>query len=155
MDAKTRYERLFEKASSPRSVDCGRGTIYLFPKHCKSCGQGMKRPASHERRLIKFLFKKSFCSSDCMAAGPNPNLQFKPSVSSDTSTSMSVVETMEEMAFAALEVKRSEESKQTWFGNLARIADKTFTLLSEKLSFLERKTNQRWYESKFYYWVKK
>ena len=153
-DAKTRYERLFEKASSPKSVDCGRGTIYVFPKHCKACGQGMKALPSHARREDKKMFKRGFCSPDCKAAGSNPAF-LATRVVTDHVISKTIVETMEEMAFAALEVQREGESTQNWLKNLVSFADRKFSLLSEKLSFLESKTGGKWYETKFYYWIGK
>jgi hypothetical protein len=153
MDIKTRYEKLFESVSSPKSLDCGRGTIYLFVKYCKQCGTGLKQAQRHDRREVKALFRKSFCSQECKTKGVRFESTFPSNPKSEYAPSKTNTKLIEEMAFAALEVER-QRRRSHGFVDIVMRANEEFKLLSEKLSFLESVTGVAWNSSKFYYWLR-
>ena len=155
MDAQKRFEMLFEIASSTRSIDVGRSTIYTFPKYCRSCNAGMTQPKQHERREIKKLFMHSFCSVACQVSGPIANLSTFPAKAKEThEPSKNSVKVMEEMAFASIE---AECEKRSPHGIMRMVAfcEKSFRYVAEKLKYMSDMTGERWYSSKYYYWAGK
>ena len=145
-----RYLMLFSKASSPRSSDCSRGTIYTFEKWCRNCGAGMSKPQRHEQRERKKLYKSSFCSVNCQERGKREVTQrnikvqytFRPNISLDDMV----------MVSKALD---EQEAKMPPFVRILKEVDATYNMLSEKLSAMELLTDERWYQSKYFYWLGK
>lgn len=147
---KLKYERLAAKVfSSP--FDYERGTIFVFDKYCKHCGEGLTKPAQWDHREDKALWRKSFCSDECLEFGARhfERLSIKPSTINHKTDYP-----IEEMAFIALEIQK-EEAKEAPLMRLIRKANETFNLLSEKLRFLEIETDEKWYASKWFYWMNK
>jgi len=151
---KRRYELLFERVSSPKSLDVGRSTIYSFERYCKNCNKGLIRPERHHKKEARGLFSKSYCSIKCKQKGKRKESTFPLKIKEEYATSKVSIENIEEMAFCSL-LSTSYDNQKNQISRFVRIANKQFQLLSEKLSYLERKTGQRWYCSKFYYWLKK
>lgn len=145
--ARERYERLFERVSSPKSSDVGRSTIYQFAKFCKCCGTGIKKPAQWDRRAIKALFKKSFCTPECLGKGKAIGSGYGQNPSDSAPFRKQFL--IEEMAFAAIEVMREEEYLPPVLKHVL-YADANFGYLSEKLAYLEHSTSQKWNQSRFY-----
>jgi len=145
-----KYERLFAKATHS-SFDYERGTIYVFKKYCRACGEGLTRPNMWDPREEKALWKKSFCCDECKQNGVRdlPTIKIKPSDSQYRDNYP-----LEEMAFVALEIQKEEEKIPPLLRLIAK-ADQGFNLLSEKLRFLEVETSDKWYPSKFFYWLGK
>ena len=150
MEYKDRHKKLFEKASSPSSADIFSGTAYIFPKYCKNCFKGMVEPSKKARKHK--LFGSGFCSNKCKSCGPRIKSSFPVKVKDTFVKSNRLVEITEEMAFIALKIKR-EETGSFVLKRLVKKANLMFFLLSEKLAFLEKETNEKWYASKFYYWI--
>ena len=153
MYSEERYNKLFDAASSPKSIDCGRGTIYLFPKFCKACGAGIKRVNRWDRREKKTLYRKGYCGEKCRESGPREETTFIPIAKTPHAPSRAIVETMEDMAFAALELQR--KNSEMSMSSIVKSVDESFHFLSEKLAYLESCTGMAWGKSKFYYWLGK
>lgn len=147
MDLRDKYEKLFLKASSPKSANFSQSTVYSFDKHCKHCRQGLKKPKFHDRRIKKKLYKSGYCSEECKAKGVAQEISVGAS-HNNTFTSKSH-EIVEEMAFTALEIQK-QEAKLMPIQKLVLHADRSFKLLSEKLRWLEVTTGEKFYSAKFY-----
>lgn len=146
MNLRQRYEMLYSKAASPKSVDFGRPAIFRFEKYCKHCNSGLGKPKREDRRTAKALFRKGFCSSHCFAKGAVCSSQAL--VSGDHSV-RSKNHVVEEFAFISKEIERQESSNAP-IVNMALYADRTFRLLSEKMRWMEIQTGQAYYPNKFY-----
>jgi hypothetical protein len=148
-----KYYMLHEKCASPKTSDCSRSTIYYFDKFCKHCNGGMKRPEKHERRILKQLWKAGFCSRDCVLNGKRQWKTFSPSAS-DSHVVNKQNPDLENMVGLSMVIdKKIEQMHPT--AKIVKQADIRFNMLSEKLSFLEDVTGQKWYSSKFYFWLEK
>lgn len=144
-----RYERLREKASSPKSVNHGRAAIYTFEKYCRRCRAGMKKPKPFDRVWIRWLYRRGYCSDEC------EDMRNRVGASSGVKGSTKIVRQpkvydVERMAFEGLKIEKlmarlNDEQK------LVFQADNKFRLLSEKLRFLEIATKRAWSHSTFYY----
>lgn len=152
MNLKAQYLRLFDKAQG-KSLDPSMGVIYTFEKYCKACGVGLNRPKMWDKKTRRKLFRGSFCSDSCRENGevyqsvfgqkaPKSDLGYKSSYP------------VEEMAFIAAQIKRSEQH----FSPIKKLIIRAigeFALLSEQLSFLEFQTNESWSSSKMRYHLSK
>lgn len=145
---KEKYEYLYLKAISPKSVDCARGTIYRYEKNCKACNAGIAKPERHDKRDKKYLFKKGFCSLRCLKIGANQKSTFEK-LSTSESFAPSKQFIVEDLAFASLELQR-QNNRMSEIQRMVSIADRTFNLISEKLAWLEKHTGEMWYPVKFY-----
>ena len=153
MSLESKYQRLFDKASSPKTLDIGRSTIYAFDRYCKHCGQGLIQPKRFDRRTLKALFKKSFCSDKCKKLGKREESTF-PISANGSPPGVKKEHIVEEMAFIAIELQKRDKVSHPVLKLIQR-ARQNYRLLSEQLAFLEAWTGEKWYESKFYYWVSK
>lgn len=151
MNPKAKYQRLAHRLLSS-SVDYGRQTIYLFQKYCKRCGEGLQKLAPGNIHLKKTLWRKSFCSEECLEEGARKFHTFpitvKPNHPNNKKESV-----IEEMAFLAVEMKREEEQEAP----ISKLIRETFgfKFLSEKLRFLEVMTGELWMPSRYYFWLNK
>lgn len=145
---KFKYEKLAAKVMSS-SFDYERGTIYVFQKYCKHCGSGLIKPHSWDPKEDKKLWKKSFCSDECQEIGPRffQAISVKPS-----ETYHRRDYPIEEMAFIALEIQKEEKNEIPLIA-LVRKTNEAFKLLSEKMRFMEIETQEKWYPSKWFYWL--
>lgn len=145
-----KYERLSEKINAS-AIDYERGTAFVFPKYCKACGEGLVKPHQWDPRLQKGLFKRSFCSQECKDEGPRkgPIMKVNPS-----HTVYRKDYPVEEMAFIGMQIEKLEQ-KEAPIVKLIKKACTEFKLISEKLRFLELETGERWYPSRFYFWLSK
>lgn len=144
-----RYERLREKASSPKSVNHGRAAIYSFEKYCKCCKGGMKKPKPFDRVWVRWLFRRGYCSDECADSGG------KRGASTGVKGSTKIIRQpktydVERMAFDAVHIEKmlrrlTDEQRMIFH------ADNKYRLLSEKLRFLEINTKRAWSASTFYY----
>ena len=148
-----RYLLALERATGPRSRDFSRSAIYSFPKYCKRCNCGMKRPAIHERRVLKTLFKVGFCSDKCQDIGAAPPRTFRGTTSQPMSGVREPVE-LEELLDAAIAIMKQKKTGKT-LGQLVRDVDLMYNMLSEKLSMMEMFTGQQWGASKFFYHLRR
>jgi hypothetical protein len=153
MDLETKYQMLFERAASPKSLDVGRATIFSFEKYCKHCGKGMQRPARFDRRLVKALWSKSFCRDECKDLGKRDEIESSMTVKGGAPSHKNE-HTVEEMAFIALELKKRDNVAHPVVKLILK-AKASYRLLSEQLGFLERYTGEKWNAGKFYYWAGK
>lgn len=147
MNLRERLERLYSKAAFPKSVDFYRPAMYRFDKYCKCCHSGMKKPAQHERRELKSLFRKGYCSKQCQIVGPVP-LKQGANLCGDHAKARSE-NVIEEYAFLSVELSKRESNLKP-IQNLLMYAERTFTLMSEKLRFMEVQTGEKWYPNKLY-----
>src|SRR3990167_8918219 len=107
-----RYLHALERATGPRSRDFSRSAIYSFPKYCKRCNCGMKRPTIHERRVFKALFKVGFCSDKCRDIGAAPPRTFRRTTSQTRSGVREPVE-LEELLDAAIAIMKQKKKRRT------------------------------------------
>lgn len=150
MTLRERYELLLSKTASPKSVDFGRPAIYRFDKFCKRCNTGMHKPRREDRRILKALFRKGFCSSICFEKGALNKTTPSPIGNQQTDHSVRTKNhIVEELAFVSLDIEK-QESKLSPLVNMALFAERTFRLLSEKLRWMEVQTGQYFYPNKFY-----
>jgi len=162
-----KYQMLVNQCTSPKSSDCIRSTIYRFDKWCKCCNAGMAKPVSHEKKSIKSLFRKGFCSERCSKSnvkkiniGSICSGKHEGFVSSFSRTSHDDQHIkpdptkIEDMVSLSIAVDRMDK-KMPPFAKLIRQAEFEFNLLSEKLSFLEMSTGDTWGSSKYYFWLNK
>lgn len=143
-DLLTRYKRLIEQATSPRSVDYGRQGIFLYAKNCKHCGAGLKEPVEYAPREVVRLYKRGYCRIECEQAGPAIGAKMSAGSSASIKMTISLVE---QAAFLLLRIRRAQLSHEM---RLVYFADGQFRLLSEKLSWLERITKRKWQATQFY-----
>jgi hypothetical protein len=153
MDLDLKYQRLWEKSASPKSLDVGRATIFSFEKYCKHCAQGMFKPPRHELRARKALWSKGFCGEKCKALGKRDPLLSSVTVKAGAPNHKNE-HTVEEMAFISLELQKRDKVAHPAVKLVLR-AIASFRLLSERLAFLESFTGEGWTSSKFYYWAGK
>lgn len=153
MSLQVKYQRLSERATSAKSIDYGRATIYVFDKHCRHCGKGLIKPRSNDRRTIRALWKQSYCAKICEDQGKRIFSDHSVTVKSGTPSHKQEF-TVEELAFLGLELKRQDDARQPLLRLIHR-AENLFSLLSEKLRFLEIQTGESWEASRFYYWLAK
>lgn len=147
MDIRDKLERLYLKAAYPKSVDFYRPTMYRFDKFCKCCHAGLKKAEFHDRREKKALYGKGFCSKECQIIGPQSFDQVCHS-SPDHNRSKGQ-HYVEEFAFLSAQIARME-TKLKPVQNLLLFAERTFSLMSEKLRFMEMQTGEKWYPNKLY-----
>jgi|TARA_Y100000310_G_C20693769_1_gene824081 hypothetical protein len=143
---------MMERASFPRSKDVSRVTAYLFPKYCKRCNAGIKKPALHERKTIRAIFKKGYCSDSCKIKGPRIN-------GHQVSTSKQEHGTRENKALIsmldlAVEIKKLDNKKGP-FATIISEVDAKYNMVSEKLSALELITGEKWSPGRLYFWLRK
>lgn len=144
------YQMLFRRCSSPRVSDCTRVTIYTFEKNCKACGAGMMKPERHHPRVKKALFKSSYCSDKCKVEGPRRGHMVAKSVKPTVSNQKSTV-SLDDLVTASKALEEFEKRVPP-FARAIKVVDERYKLLSEKLSFMEFITGERWTKSKFYFW---
>lgn len=151
LDAK--YQLFFAKAASPKSCDGSRVAIYRFEKFCRHCGAGLSKPAIHDPRIERKLYKFSYCSEECKEIGPHSRGLFVRSVKTHISgkPSTTAIDDMVDISKAIDAI----EKKMPPFVKLLREANSRFNILSEKLSYLEMMTKEKWGHSRFYYWMER
>lgn len=154
MDQRIKYQLLYEQVTSPQSVEHGRETIYYFEKYCRHCGEGLIEPGCNVKKIKVLLWNRGYCSPKCRELGPRKNVQgnCRAGLGERLSFQPARVSPVEEMAFIALRIKREDETESK-MQHLIRTALNSFRLISEKLRFLEIETGDRWYKSKWYYWL--
>ena len=161
-------ELLRLKAISPKSVNPANGAIYLFKKYCKSCNKGLTDPPRSLGKEQRKLYKNSFCSVKCKENGgilkigsvtreryTSYQSTFNKNINPKHQPSKLYVELLEELGFSSLQEKKTQTDKTKFILLHVKYCHERFKKLSEKLSYLESKTNQRWYNSKFYFWLNK
>lgn len=144
LDLKERHRRLVEKASSPRSIDVGRGAIFVFAKHCKCCGAGMIEPGPYEKKAYLKLYRRGFCSDRCFRIGPRPRGTQK---TKHHKVFRNTIHIMELAAWIGARLRRADLDHAE---KLAYFANHQFNLLSEKLSWMEKQTGKRFFANTFY-----
>ena len=113
----------------------------------------MKRPAIHERRVIKALFKSGFCSDKCLEEGAASIGTFRRTASQTMSGFREPVE-LEKLLDAAIAIMKQKKTGRT-LDQLVLDVDVMYNMLSEKLSMMEMFTNQKWGASRFYYHLRR
>ncbi len=121
-------------------------------KYCKRCGAGMMKPKPHARVFLRSLFRVGFCSEECKELGARQRL-FAPKTVKKKFYQPSSGNVAEEMAFRSIEIERAEAEGGAILSFVRRA--QSFRFLSEKLSYLEKMTGQRWYPSRYYIWKNK
>lgn len=146
-----RYLMLFNIASSPRSSNFTKSTIYYFEKWCKCCGKGMSQPARHETRNNRALYKRGFCSIHCSEKGVRERTVFSRATTHGGFKSKNGRD-IDDMVMISKSLDE-QESKLPPFIRTIKEVDATYNMLSEKLSAMELFTGEKWHQSKFYYWI--
>jgi hypothetical protein len=147
-----KYKLLHEAATSPRSADCGARSVYRFKKHCKNprCGAGLTQPKRNASRISRSLFRRSFCSEDCLEGRTRHKSLFPRSLKAGHSNAALRTYPAEKSSFAALQLIRSMRG-MTRLQKMVVVAETSFNLSSEKLSYMEHRTGQKWSASRFFY----
>jgi hypothetical protein len=161
-------EVLFQKATSAKGADQGKNTIYSFVKYCKNCNQGLVKPESHERRIVKHLFSRGYCCQYCeenknkvlinqVVPKDNKNLSYQSTFPSKCKNQQTFTKNtaIEDFAFESIEQEKLDQVKNTKIQRLVLKAHFTYRTIYEKLAFLEQETRKYWNPSKFYYWLRK
>ena len=139
---------LFNRAISPQSIDLIRFTACNYEKYCKRCGEGLDQPSKTGPRVLRSLYRLGFCCDECVEAGPIKKSSGSVRIALD-SVRKPNIHIFEKVAFAALELRRIEETL-SHMEKLVIWAEKNFRLMSEKLGWLELNTGDIWYPNKFY-----
>lgn len=149
-----KYLKLHDAATSPRAADCGARAVFLFRKHCKRCRAGLSEPKRNARRILRALFRTGYCSEECRDFGATHIGLFPKPIKSGHSNGALMVYPAEKSAFAAVALKNAAE-QMTRLQKLVIQAETTFSLKSEKLSFMEFITGERWSAARYYYHLSK
>jgi len=139
-----RHKRLRERATSPKSVDCGHVAIFSFRKYCRHCGKGLEEPTAYCPHEYRRLYSRSWCSDRCKSLGPRTGHYIRHVHGQHYRPFHS---TIEEAAFLAARAKRVALSHPE---EVAVFADQCFHFRSEKLRFLEIELGRRIHPSLFY-----
>jgi hypothetical protein len=148
MNIREKYTLLFEKATSPRSVDLGQPFTFQFDRHCKQCRAGLGLPLPQMRREYKLILKRGYCSEHCSDLGRNKS-KTVVSASSSQHGRKQDMHIIEQAALCALIVHRSEK-KLTHMQKLVLAAERSCRMLSAKLRFLEVHSGEKFYPNKYY-----